>query len=91
MFSWLADLGQFLIDLLMYVPKMLFSAIMSALASLITAIPVPEWIASAGSAFGSISSGVMYWCGWMQLDYGISIVVGAYLLRFLIRRIPFIG
>jgi len=87
----LPGFAQWLIDLLLYVPRLLFAALMNALAELLTAIPVPSWLDSAGSAFLNLSAGVMYWLEWFQLGTGISIVLSAYGLRFLIRRLPFIG
>ena len=88
----LNDFAQWLLDLLLWVPRQIFAAIASALSALINAIPVPGFVADLGPAFNSLFSGATgYFLDLMQLPYGIGVVSTAYVLRFLIRRIPIIG
>lgn len=41
--------------------------------------------------FNGIPAGLWYFLDLMQFSSGFSMVLSAYLLRFMIRRIPFIG
>lgn len=78
-------------DLLLWVPRKIWEAVLDALAAIITAIPVPSWIDSATSWFEAIPDGVLYVMGPFQVGTGLAILLGAWVLRFLIRRIPVIG
>lgn len=46
---------------------------------------------SLNSSFGGIGAGVWYFLDLFQVSTGVSAVVSAYTLRFMIRRIPVIG
>ncbi|MGQ0619660.1 MAG: DUF2523 family protein [Panacagrimonas sp.] len=85
------DLGNFLLDVLLYVPKKVWSELLEALASVIEVIPAPEavsvWNAQAANAF----AGAGFFVNLAALDVGITLVGSALLARFLLRRIPFIG
>lgn len=43
------------------------------------------------SVFSNIDPGVWYWVDFFQLEFGLPLIISAYVARFLIRRIPFIG
>jgi hypothetical protein len=43
------------------------------------------------ASFGNIGSGVWYFLDLFQFSTGISAIISAYTLRFMIRRIPVIG
>ena len=47
--------------------------------------------ASLTSAFSGIDSGVWFYLDFFALSYGVPLVISAYVTRFLIRRLPFIG
>jgi hypothetical protein len=69
----------------------IFSGIMDALAGLLSLIPVPAWVSDFAPAWAGLSGTVGYWVGPFQLGYGVSVIIGAYAIRFLIRRLPIIG
>lgn len=48
-------------------------------------------ITSLTGAFSSIDPGVWWFLDFFALDYGIPLVISAYVARFLIRRLPVIG
>lgn len=56
-------------------------------------VPVPSFLSagSVQSAFSSIPSSVWWALDATQADVGIPLVLGAYVARFLLRRIPVIG
>jgi len=66
-----------------------FERLMDGLAAVIEMIPVPDFLSAAGSF--SIPGSVAWFANAFALDHGAQIIVAAYLLRFLIRRLPFIG
>ena len=43
------------------------------------------------AAFAGIPSGVWYFLDFFAVDVGLPLLISAYVARFLIRRIPFIG
>lgn len=43
------------------------------------------------SGFQHIPDSVMYFLGFLEVPFGIACILSAYSIRFLIRRIPFIG
>ena len=46
---------------------------------------------SLNSAFSGLDSGVWYYLDFFALGYGVPLVISAYVSRFLIRRLPFVG
>jgi len=48
-------------------------------------------LAGLTTTFLSIPPGVWFFLDFMALDVGIPVLLGAYVTRFLIRRIPIIG
>lgn len=46
---------------------------------------------SLSSAFGSLTPETWYFVNLFNIAYGIPLVIGAFVVRFLIRRIPIIG
>jgi hypothetical protein len=68
-----------------------FSVICAAVGAVLNAIPVPSWASSAGSSLSALPAGVLYFAQAADLPTGLSIIFSAWGIRFLIRRIPFIG
>lgn len=64
--------------------------LMGLLASILELIPVPDWVDDADS-LGHLSSDIAFYVAPMQLGEGIGIILTAYTIRFIIRRIPVIG
>jgi type III secretory pathway component EscT len=87
----MSDLLQFLLDLWLWVPRQVFAWLLDALASLFESIPVPDFVTQAASALSSIGGNVLFFAEKFAVPEGVAMVLSAYVLRFLIRRIPFIG
>jgi len=68
-----------------------FTLIFDALVAVLSLIPVPEWLSSISGNISGLSGGILFFIEPFQLGTGLSWIVSAYLLRFLIRRIPVIG
>lgn len=62
---------------------------LSATAGVFESIPAPEFLANI--EYYSIPPGVSWAASAFQLDVGAGIIVSAYIARFILRRIPFIG
>ena len=77
-------------DLLLWIPRELFSKIMEGLSAILHAIPAPDWYAQIANIFTG-DSNIHFFLMLCSVTAGLKIVAGAYGIRFLIRRIPFIG
>lgn len=82
---------EWLLKLVDWIPKAIWEGILNALASLLESLPVPGFIAQAGGFFGNLPSSVVYFFQFFAVAEGIGFILSALLLRFLLRRIPFIG
>ncbi len=91
LFGWLGDFLVWLYDVLMWVPRKLWDLLLSSLLAILEAIPVPDWLSNAGGLLSAIPGGVWWFASALEIGYGIGVVLAAYGLRFLIRRIPLIG
>ena len=90
-FDWLNAALDAFVDFLMNLPAWAFSKITDGIVSFFESIPVPDFFTSASNAFGSVPSEVVFFADAFQIGPGVTMVLGAYLLRFILRRIPFIG
>jgi len=88
--AYLEQLWSWIVDLVVWLPLKLWEMLSDALASVIEGIPVPAWLAGA-DPFSAIDPGIVYFTDPLLLPEGISIVIGATLIRFLIRRLPVVG
>jgi hypothetical protein len=64
---------------------------LSGVVTLFEIIPAPDFLLNAQSVGGSIAPGALYFMTLFLLPTGLTMIVTAYTLRFLLRRIPFIG
>jgi len=89
--SWIASVLQWFKDLVEYALLHIWKLLLDGLAAVIEAIPVPSFFGQAGDLLAAVPASVIYWASFFSADFGIPLVLGAYLLRWLLRRIPFIG
>lgn len=84
--NWISDFFNYLFV------EVIYGGILDSFASIIASIGVPEFMTSLASAAGTVASGPFGWA-WslMQFGPGLTMVASAYALRFVLRRIPFIG
>ena len=52
---------------------------------------IDSWLKSISSLFGSLPSGVLYFMSVLKIGTGLNIVLSAFVVRFIIRRIPLMG
>ncbi|MAY15260.1 MAG: hypothetical protein CMI06_07980 [Oceanospirillaceae bacterium] len=67
----------------------IWDSILSGIASVFEAIPVPEFMLNVDSY--TLPTSVSWAASAFQLDVGLGIIVSAYISRFILRRIPIIG
>lgn len=89
--DWITSFFGWLLDVLMWIPQWIVSQFVDALLAVLNSLPVPSWLGSVDNAFSAIPPGVWWFASVIRLDFGLSIMGSAYLLRFVIRRLPFIG
>jgi len=86
--------GDWLLTALLYVPRAIFSLIVDALNAAIDAIFLACSVcdfASLGANFAALPVATLFIMGWFKVGTGLTIISAAYGVRFLIRRLPFIG
>jgi hypothetical protein len=94
MSSLITYIEQILAWLLQFVDWILietFTVICAAVLAVINAIPVPSFFANAGNFMANLPPGVVYFSQGLDLSTGFTILFTAIGLRFLIRRLPFVG
>lgn len=65
--------------------------IMNGFAAVVEWIPVPEFLNQIANSSISLPAGVLYFVDAFALKEGLAIIATAYVARFILRRIPFIG
>lgn len=91
MADYLSDFAEWLKELLLWIPRKLWAELLDGLAAMLTAIPVPDFVTQAQAAFSGIPSSVIFFATKFAVPEAVGMALAAYGLRFLIRRIPFIG
>jgi hypothetical protein len=61
----------------------------SGLAKVIELLPVPDFLQSVQHV--QIANSVAWFLQPFEITYGLGVIVSAYVARFILRRIPFIG
>lgn len=89
--KFLSQILAWLLQFVTWCAIELFKIILVALAAILNAIPVPTWFSGASGAIASIPPGVLYFTSTLHIGTGVGIMVAAYTIRFIIRRIPIIG
>lgn len=87
---WNAILG-WIKDLLLWIPRELFSLFVDGIAGMVDSIPVPDFLGQAANLWAYIPAGVWWFLGAFIVPQGIALLFTSGSARFLLRRIPFIG
>jgi hypothetical protein len=80
---------QAFIDALLYIPRILLSWLFDGVLFLVNSLPQTN--INLASSLANVGSDIGYFLAMMEFNYGISVIFGAYIARFLLRRIPVIG
>lgn len=68
----------------------IYESIMFGISDLFSSIPAPSFLENIDGSI-QIPATVAFFAAPLQLQFGIGVIVSAYTIRFLIRRIPIIG
>lgn len=88
--DFLSEILEWVVDFVVWAALSIYEMFLLAIAAIFDAIPVPAWLAGA-DPFAAIDPGVAFFIDAFQIPEGIAIILGAYVIRFLIRRIPVVG
>lgn len=88
--EFLGEILEWLVDFVLWAPLRIYQLLLEGLLAVLAAVPVPAWLSGA-DPFAAIDPGVVFFADALQIPEGISIVIGAYVLRFLVRRVPVVG
>lgn len=91
MLDALLRFAEWLLEVLLWIPRKLWELFLDALASFFEWLPVPEFFANAGIYLDAIPGPVLYFASLLALPYGLTVVLGASVIRFVIRRLPVVG
>lgn len=89
--EFLQRILEWMVDLLLWWPRKLWEMMLDGLASLFEAIPVPDFMTNLGSFFSGLDPGIAFFLQDLQFGLGVGMIISAYTIRFVIRRIPVIG
>lgn len=89
--NWLQKAYDYFWELITDFPEWLFEQVALQIVAFFQALPVPSFMVTAGNAFQGIPSSVLFFLGAFHVGPGVTMILGAYLLRFILRRIPIIG
>lgn len=89
--QFLGSMLEWVISFFEWCVVKLFLLVFEAVLWVLSAIPVPDFLANLGPNITAIDPGVMFFVQPLQLGTGLTWIASAYSIRFLIRRIPVIG
>jgi hypothetical protein len=95
---------QFVEDVFLYLPRLLYENFVGGFTYALSVVPDPccfsqlildinSLFSGAGGVMGGIDigAGILYVMKFIDIPFGIRVVACAYIARFLLRRLPFIG
>lgn len=88
---WLLDIISSVIQFLVDLPFKILEWLWNAFVAFLDLLPIGSYFDGSANLFASIPSSVWFFMNMFQVKFGITTILGAYLIRFLIRRIPGIG
>lgn len=94
-FDWVvyffSELGTSILDAIWLVLNWAFEQVVDALNGFLHWIPVPDFVTKAGGFLQSTPPEVTWFLQAVAFNEGLAMVMLAYVLRFILRRIPLIG
>lgn len=91
LFLYVENLVNAIFDTVLVMPEYVFSQLCEGIVEFFNSFPVPDFVSSAGGAFQSVPASIIFYGNALQIGPGIAMVLSAYLLRFILRRVPIIG
>lgn len=91
LFTYVHNLVTTIFKTVLVLPEFVFSKLCEGVVYFFVHFPVPDFIIDARGAFQSIPASIIFYGNALQIGPGITMILSAYLLRFILRRIPIIG
>ena len=79
-----------LIDIVLWIPRHLYSLIVDAIQLMLGWIPEIDIVDLQG-VFDGLGGDMLFWLTVMEFDYGLTAMMTALIARFILRRIPGVG
>ncbi len=89
--NWLVQAVQWLWTVISNLPLHCLSLLLQGLAAFVGWIPAPAFFANASGWIGSMPPLVSFMLSSLQIGALVTVLVSSFTLRFIIRRIPFLG
>lgn len=91
LFQWLQDAYDWFVEFILGFPDFVIKWVVDGAIEFFNWLPVPSFFQQAGGALQGIPQGVVFFLEPFRIGEGLAIVLVAFLIRFIIRRIPLIG
>lgn len=88
---YLSAFGSFWFDMVTWIPRHVVAGLLEGLLYVLEAIPAPSFLPALQANLAAFPPEILYMAQIYELKAGVSMILGAYVLRFGIRRLPFIG
>jgi hypothetical protein len=89
--EFLQRILDWLLEALLWLPRKMYELVTDGLGSFIEGIPVPEFMQNLSGWVSGLDPTVAYFAAPLHIGAGLGILIAAYIIRFLIRRVPLIG
>ena len=86
--EYVGKILEWLLDLVLWVPRKVFELLTDAVAAAISAIPAPDWLTAHAGNLSGMASGAVWLLDLAAASEGLSMVLSALLLRFGLKAIP---
>lgn len=89
--SFLSGVLDWVLDLLLWVPRKVFGWLCDAFGSVLASLPAFPGAADFSTGISSLASGTLWFLDLCAAGYGLSAVISALLLRFGLKLLPTLG
>lgn len=89
--EWLLFIIKEIINFVVKLPYTIIEWLWEGFLDLLDSSFIMALLETAGDMFSAMPSGVWYFLSVVQFPFGVAVIISAYTLRFIVRRLPFIG
>lgn len=91
LYTGLKDFLMYLLNFFFYTVYLLVTTVLNSIVLLLNSIPRPSFFGVIEQTFCNNLGLIGYFASQVNFSTPISMIMSAYVLRFIIRRIPYIG
>lgn len=89
--KWLLDIFSSILQFLLDLPFHILGWIWAGLIYIFDLLPVADYLKQAATSLSMLPPSAWYFLNMINIKFGLTVVTGAYLIRFFIRRLPVVG